>query len=46
MRLVYDIRELIGVTTARRGVAEVLQLVSESTLTVSRAHMGQLRMIQ
>jgi hypothetical protein len=43
MGLVYDPKELPGVTTARRGVTGVLQMVSEPTLAVSRAHMGQLR---
>jgi hypothetical protein len=40
MRLVYDPRELPGVTTIRPGVAGVLQMVSELTLAVSRAHTG------
>jgi hypothetical protein len=43
--LVYDPSELPGVTTARPGVAGVLQMVSEPTLTVSRARTGQLRRI-
>jgi hypothetical protein len=43
MGLVYDSKGLSGVTTARPGVAGVLQMVSEPTLAVSRAHMGQLR---
>jgi hypothetical protein len=46
MRLVYVPRGLSGVTTARPGVAAVLQMVSELTLVVSRACMGQLRMIR
>jgi hypothetical protein len=46
VRLVYDPRGLPGVTTARPGVAGVLQMVSEPTLTVSRAHTGQLRRIR
>jgi hypothetical protein len=41
--LVYDTRELPGVTTVRPGVAGVLQIVSEPTLTVSRARTGQRR---
>jgi hypothetical protein len=44
--LVYDPSELTGLTTARTGVAGVLQLVSEPTLTVSRARTGQLGRIQ
>jgi hypothetical protein len=36
--LVYDPRELSGVTTAKPGVVGVLQMVSEPTLTVSRAY--------
>jgi hypothetical protein len=44
--LVYDPRGLPGVTTVRPGVAEVLQMVSEPTLTVSRARMSQLRRIR
>jgi hypothetical protein len=44
--LVYDFKELAGVTTTRPGVARVLQMVSEPTLVVSRAHTSQLRMIQ
>jgi hypothetical protein len=32
--------------TARPGVAEVLQMVSEPTLVVSRVCTGQLRRIQ
>jgi hypothetical protein len=46
VRLVYDPRGLLGVTTARPGVAGVLQMVSEPTLTVSRARTGQLRRIR
>jgi hypothetical protein len=41
--LVYDPKELSGVTIARPGV---LQMVSELTLAVSRVRMGQLRMIR
>jgi hypothetical protein len=41
--LVYDPRELPGVTTARPGV---LQMVSEPTLVVSRARTCQLRRIR
>jgi hypothetical protein len=44
--LVYDPRGLPGVTTARSGVAGVLQMVSEPTLAVSRARTGQLRRIR
>jgi hypothetical protein len=44
--LVYDPRGLAGVMTARLGVVGVLQMVSEPTLTVSRAHTSQLRWIQ
>jgi hypothetical protein len=44
--LVYDHRGLAGVTTARSGVPEVLQMVSEPTLAVSWARTGQLRMIR
>jgi hypothetical protein len=44
--LVYDPRELTGVTTTRPGVPGVLQMVSESTLVVSQARTCQLRMIQ
>jgi hypothetical protein len=46
MGLVYDPMRLTGVTTARPGVAGVLQMVSEPTLMVSQARMGQLRRIQ
>jgi hypothetical protein len=46
VRLVYDSMGLPGVTTVRAGVAGVLQMVSEPTLTVSRARMGQLRRIR
>jgi hypothetical protein len=44
--LVYDPRELLGVMTARPSVAEVLQMVSESTLAVSQTRMSQLGRIQ
>jgi hypothetical protein len=44
--LVYDRRGLPGVTTIRPRVAGVLQIVSEPTLAVSRARMGQLRRIR
>jgi hypothetical protein len=44
--LVYDPKGLPGVTTARPGVAGVLQMVSEPTLAVSRTRTGQLRRIQ
>jgi hypothetical protein len=43
--LVYDPRELPGVTTARLGVTGVLQMISEPILVVSRARTGQLRRI-
>jgi 1,4-dihydroxy-2-naphthoyl-CoA synthase len=43
--LVYNPRGLPGVMTARPGVAGVLQMVSELTLAVSRARMGQLKRI-
>jgi hypothetical protein len=46
VRLVYDPRGLPGVTSARLGVAGVLQMVSEPTLAVSRARTSQLRRIQ
>jgi hypothetical protein len=44
--LVYDPRELSGVTTARPGVAGMLQMVSEPTLAVSRTRTDQLRRIR
>jgi hypothetical protein len=44
--LVYDPREVLEVTTARPRVVGVLQMVSEPTLAVSWARMGQLRMIR
>jgi hypothetical protein len=44
--LVYDPRELTGVTIVRPGVARVLQMVSETTLIVSWARTGQLRKIR
>jgi hypothetical protein len=44
--LVYDPKGLSGVTTARLGVAGVLQMVSEPTLAISRAHTSQLRRIR
>jgi hypothetical protein len=46
MGLVYDPKGLPGVTTARPGVAGVLQMVSELILAVSRARTGQLRRIR
>jgi predicted ABC-type transport system involved in lysophospholipase L1 biosynthesis ATPase subunit len=46
VRLVYVPMGLSGVTTARSGVAAVLQMVSEPTLVVSRACTGQLRRIR
>jgi hypothetical protein len=44
--LVYDLRELPGVTTAKPGVGRVLKMVTESILVISQARTGQLRMIQ
>jgi hypothetical protein len=44
--LVYDLKGLSGVTIARPEVVVVLQMVSEPTLAVSRARMGQLRRIR
>jgi hypothetical protein len=44
--LVYDSRELTGVTSVKPGVARVLQMVSELTLVVSWARTGQLKRIQ
>jgi hypothetical protein len=44
--LVYDPRGLAGVTTVMPEVVEVLQMVSEPTLTISQARTGQLRRIQ
>jgi hypothetical protein len=44
--LVYDPMELPGVTTVRPGVAGVLQMISEPTIAVSWARMGQLRRIR
>jgi hypothetical protein len=44
--LVYDSKELLGVMTARPGVAGVLEMVSEMTLVVSQVCMVQLRRIQ
>jgi hypothetical protein len=41
--LIYDPRGLTEVTIVRPGVAEVLQMVLEPTVTVSRAHRGQMR---
>jgi hypothetical protein len=46
MRLIYDPRDVIGVMTVRPRVAEVLQIISESTLVVLRACTGQLRRIR
>jgi hypothetical protein len=37
---IYDPRELPGVSTTSSGVDGVLQMVSEPTLTVSRACVG------
>jgi hypothetical protein len=44
--LVYDLRGPPGVTTARLGLAGVLQMVSKPTLTVSWACTSQLRRIR
>jgi hypothetical protein len=38
---IYDIREVSGVSTVGPGVNGVLQVVSEPTLAVSRACVGQ-----
>jgi hypothetical protein len=46
VRLVYDPRGLPAVMTTRPEVVEVLQIVLELTLTVSRARTGQLRKIR
>jgi hypothetical protein len=46
MGLVYDPRGLSGVMTAKPDVVGVLQMVSESTLVVSRACIRQLRRIR
>jgi hypothetical protein len=43
IRLVYDPKELPGVIIIRPGVAGVLQLVLDPTLTISWACMCQLR---
>jgi hypothetical protein len=43
--LVYDPRELTGVTTVRLRVAGVLQIVLEPTLAVLQARTGQMRRI-
>jgi hypothetical protein len=40
MGTIYDPRELLGVSTTGLGVDEVLQVVSELTLAVSRACVG------
>jgi hypothetical protein len=39
--IIYDSRELSGVSTTGPGVVGVLQVVSELTLTVSRTCVGQ-----
>jgi hypothetical protein len=44
--LVYDPRGLSGVMTTSPGVAEVLQMISELTLVISRARTSQLRRIR
>jgi hypothetical protein len=46
VRLVYDPRELLRVTTIRFRVARVLQIIPELTLMVSQACTGQLKMIR
>jgi hypothetical protein len=46
MWLVYDPMGLLRVTITRPGVAGVLQMVSELTLTVSQARTSQLRRIR
>jgi hypothetical protein len=38
--IIYDARELSGVSTTGSGVDGVLQVVSEPTLAVSRACVG------
>jgi hypothetical protein len=45
VRLVYDLSELSGVITIGPIVVGVLQMISEPTLVISRAHMGQLKRI-
>jgi hypothetical protein len=40
MGMIYDPRRLTGVSTAGPEVDKVLQMVSESTLVVSRVCMG------
>jgi hypothetical protein len=40
MGIIYDSRELPGVSTTGPGVDRVLQVVSELTLAVSRACVG------
>jgi hypothetical protein len=40
VEMVYDLRELTGVGTAGLGVDEVLQMVSESISSFSRACVG------
>jgi hypothetical protein len=44
--LVYDPKGLSGVKIDRPRVARVLQMVSEPTLAISWARMGQLRRIR
>jgi hypothetical protein len=44
--LVYDSKELTGVTTTRLRMIGVLQLVLESTIAVSQTYMSQLRRIR
>jgi hypothetical protein len=44
--LVYDPRELAGVSTARPEVPGILQIVSEPTLAVSRVCTSLLRRIR
>jgi hypothetical protein len=46
VRLVYNLRKLLGVTIARPEVAEVLQMLSEPTFAVLWVCMGQLRRIR
>jgi hypothetical protein len=41
--LVYDLKELSGVTTVRPKMTGVLQMILEPTLIISLAHTSQLR---
>jgi hypothetical protein len=46
VRLVYDPRDLPGVTISRLGVVGALQMVSEPTLMLMRTRTGQLSRIR